>query len=229
MRFIPWSAGTEYAHVAQFAIGLMPQVKGTQAVFTPKAGTLQLWEKVDGLGLGTGIVIEPSRVVNMTSHTDAADQTQALCLARTDASGNRKLDAAEREAHVFRTSGTTSERRGALRGSIKRWLDRVHPEDRDRFRTAFDTLVELRRGKVSADIRLAAHDGTFRTFRMRVKPVLGGDGQVNRIVGTLQDVNEDRASRERLLHDAVHDSLTGLPNKQLLLDRLERALVRLAR
>ncbi|MDC9823634.1 EAL domain-containing protein [Devosia sp. ZB163] len=118
------------------------------------------------------------------------------------------------------------ERRGALRGSIKRWLDRVHPEDRDRFRTAFDTLVELRRGKVSADVRLAAHDGSFRTFRMRVKPVLGGDGQVNRIVGTLQDVNEDRASRERLLHDAVHDSLTGLPNKQLFLDRLERALVR---
>jgi diguanylate cyclase (GGDEF)-like protein len=118
------------------------------------------------------------------------------------------------------------ERRGALRGAIKRWLDRIHPDDRDRFRTAFDTLVELRRGKVSTDIRLSAHDGSHRTFRMRVKPVLGGDGQVTRIVGTLQDVNEDRASRDRLLHDAVHDSLTGLPNKQLLLDRLERSLAR---
>jgi diguanylate cyclase (GGDEF)-like protein/PAS domain S-box-containing protein len=118
------------------------------------------------------------------------------------------------------------EKRGALRGAIKRWLDRVHPDDRDRFRTAFDTLVELRRGKVSADMRVAGHDGNYRTFRMRVKPVLGGDGQVNRIVGTLQDVTEDRAARERLLHDAVHDSLTGLPNRQLFLDRLERALVR---
>lgn len=118
------------------------------------------------------------------------------------------------------------EKRGALRGAIKRWLDRVHPDDRDRFRTAFDTLVELRRGKVSADMRIAGHDGNYRTFRMRVKPVLGGDGQVNRIVGTLQDVTEDRAARERLLHDAVHDSLTGLPNRQLLLDRLERSLVR---
>ncbi|MCP8884958.1 sensor domain-containing phosphodiesterase [Devosia sp. XJ19-1] len=118
------------------------------------------------------------------------------------------------------------EKRGALRGAIKRWLDRVHPDDRDRFRTAFDTLVELRRGKVSADMRVSGHDGNFRTFRMRVKPVLGGDGQVNRIVGTLQDVTEDRAARERLLHDAVHDSLTGLPNRQLFLDRLERALVR---
>jgi len=118
------------------------------------------------------------------------------------------------------------ERRGALRGAIKRWLDRIHPEDRDRFRTAFDTLVELRRGKVSADIRVASHDGSYRTFRMRVKPVLGGDTQVNRIVGTLQDVTEDRSARDRLLHDAVHDSLTGLPNKQLFLDRLDRALIR---
>jgi len=118
------------------------------------------------------------------------------------------------------------EKRGALRGAIKFWLDRVHPDDRDRFRTAFDTLVELRRGKVSADMRIASHDGNYRAFRMRVKPVLGGDGQVNRIVGTLQDVTEDRASRERLMHDAVHDSLTGLPNRQLFLDRLERALVR---
>ncbi len=118
------------------------------------------------------------------------------------------------------------ERRGSMRGGIKRWLDRVHPDDRDRFRTAFDTLVELRRGKVSADMRVVGHDGNYRSFRMRVKPVLGGDGQVNRIVGTLQDVTGDRAARERLLHDAVHDSLTGLPNRQLFLDRLERALVR---
>ena len=64
------------------------------------------------------------------------------------------------------------EKRGTLRGAIKRWLDRVHPDDRDRFRTAFDTLVELRRGKVSADMRIASHDGSYRTFRMRVKPVL---------------------------------------------------------
>lgn len=118
------------------------------------------------------------------------------------------------------------ERRGGLRGSVKRWLDRIHPEDRDRFRTALDTLVELRRGKVNSTIRIVCHDGSYRAFRLRVKPVLGSDGQTSRIVGTLQDVSDQRAAQERLLHDSVTDSLTGMPNRELFLDRLNRAMLR---
>ncbi|MCB9993295.1 MAG: EAL domain-containing protein [Hyphomicrobiaceae bacterium] len=118
------------------------------------------------------------------------------------------------------------ERRGALRGSIKLWLDRVHPDDRDRFRTALDTLVELKRGKVNSYVRIAAHDGNYRGFRLRAKPVLDRDGQVSRIVGSLRDVTDEKISAERLLHDAVYDSFTGLPLRVLLLDRLDRALKR---
>jgi unsaturated rhamnogalacturonyl hydrolase len=70
------------------AIGLMPQVKGSEPVFSPKTGTMQVWEKLDGYGLGTGIAIDPSRVLGMRTFTDAAGQTQALCLAKTDATGS---------------------------------------------------------------------------------------------------------------------------------------------
>jgi unsaturated rhamnogalacturonyl hydrolase len=69
------------------AIGLMPQEKNPQPVFSPKTGTLMLWEIHEGLGLGTAVVIDPARVLDMKSHTDPAGQTQALCLARTDAAG----------------------------------------------------------------------------------------------------------------------------------------------
>ena len=69
------------------AIGLCPQVKGTEPVFSPKTGAMLLWEKLDGYGLGTGIVIDPARVVKMQPFTDAAGQAQALCLARTDDTG----------------------------------------------------------------------------------------------------------------------------------------------
>ncbi len=118
------------------------------------------------------------------------------------------------------------EKKGVLTGSVKRWLDRIHQDDRQRFRTALDTLIELNRGKINTDIRLQAKDGTYRSFRLRVKPVLGSNGQSVRIVGTLRDVSDERVAQKRLLHDSVNDALTGLPNKALFMDRLARAIIR---
>ena len=60
--------------------------------------------------------------------------------------------------------------------------------------------------------------------RCKARPVVGSDGEVVRLVGTLTDVTEFKNAEERLLHDAVHDNLTGLPNRELFLDRLEAVL-----
>ena len=49
-----------------------------------------------------------------------------------------------------------------------------------------------------------------------------------RCVGTLVDVTEQKKSEERLLHDAVHDNLTGLPNRELFMNRLE-AIISIAK
>ena len=50
----------------EVAIGLAPQVKDSKPVFSPKTGAMMIWEKFDGYGLGTGVVIDPARVVKMT-------------------------------------------------------------------------------------------------------------------------------------------------------------------
>ena len=118
------------------------------------------------------------------------------------------------------------ENKNTLKGSIKRFLDRVHFEDKERFRIALDTLIELHRGKINSDIRLMCKDKTYRSFRLKVMPVLGSNGQTVRIVGTLRDISDEKIAKERLLHDSVIDVLTGLPNKKLFMDRLERAIIR---
>ena len=117
-------------------------------------------------------------------------------------------------------------KRGALEGHARDWLEILHPGDRDRFKTTLDTAVELRRGRISQDFRLRSEDGHYRWFLLRARPVLGSDGEVVRCVGTLLDVTEERNAEERLLHDAVHDNLTGLPNRELFLDRLRAAITR---
>ena len=116
--------------------------------------------------------------------------------------------------------------RGSLEGPARDWLEILHPGDRDRFKTCLDTAAELRRGRIAQDFRLRAEDGHYRWFHLRARPMLGSDGEVIRCVGTLLDVTEERNAEERLLHDAVHDNLTGLPNRELFLDRLGSAITR---
>jgi diguanylate cyclase (GGDEF)-like protein/PAS domain S-box-containing protein len=113
---------------------------------------------------------------------------------------------------------------GALAGSAAHWLESLHPLDRDRFRATLDSVLEQRRGRVSQDFRMRTADGHYLWFALRARPVVGSDGEVVRLVGTLTDVTETKTAEERLLHDAVHDNLTGLPNRELFLDRLEAVL-----
>ncbi len=115
-------------------------------------------------------------------------------------------------------------KRGTLEGPAAKWLDVLHPLDRDRFRAALDNVLEQRRGRLTQDFRLRTQDGHYLWFALKARPVVGSDGEVVRLVGTLTDVTEFKNAEERLLHDAVHDNLTGLPNRQLYLDRLEAVL-----
>jgi diguanylate cyclase (GGDEF)-like protein/PAS domain S-box-containing protein len=115
-------------------------------------------------------------------------------------------------------------KRGTLESSAARWLDVLHPHDRDRFRAALDGIIDQRRGRLSLDVRLRTHDGHYLWFTLKARPVVGSDGEVVRMVGTLTDVTEFKKAEERLLQDAVHDNLTGLPNRELFIDRLEGAL-----
>jgi diguanylate cyclase (GGDEF)-like protein/PAS domain S-box-containing protein len=113
---------------------------------------------------------------------------------------------------------------GSLDGAAANWLEVLHPLDRDRFRATLDGIVEQRRGRIGQDFRMRTADGHYLWFTLRARPVVGTDGEVIRLVGTLTDVTEFKTVEERLLHDAVHDNLTGLPNRELFLDRLEAVL-----
>lgn len=116
--------------------------------------------------------------------------------------------------------------RGALNGPAQSWLPVIHHQDKSRFRAALDAVIDNRRGRLSQVFRLRGHDGHYRWLQLRARPVLGSDGEVIRCVGSLLDVSEAKTAEERLLHDAVHDNLTGLCNRELFLDRLSIELTR---
>lgn len=113
---------------------------------------------------------------------------------------------------------------GTMHGPARNWLPRLHPDDRDRFRATLDVLLEHRKGRLSHEFRIRAEDGHFHWLKIRARPVLGSNGEVIRCVGTIIDVTEQKNSIDRLLVDAMHDNLTGLPNREVFLDRLQAML-----
>jgi diguanylate cyclase (GGDEF)-like protein/PAS domain S-box-containing protein len=115
--------------------------------------------------------------------------------------------------------------RGQLEGPASAWLEFLHPFERDRYRACLDTMLEQRCGRINQEFRLRSADGHYFWFHMKARPVVSGGGDVIRVIGTLADVTEKKTAQERLLHDAVHDNLTGLPNRELFFDRLEAALL----
>ena len=104
------------------------------------------------------------------------------------------------------------------------WLGRVHPEDR----AALDSGLHACRNGTSTALesehRLRSRDGTYRWVHCRALAIPGAPIPATRLVGSITDITERRDLEEQLRHQALHDSLTGLPNRALVLDRAERML-----
>lgn len=115
---------------------------------------------------------------------------------------------------------------GDLSSRTDEFLRHLHPSDRERFRLALFTVQERRDGKICCDFRLRQADNNYRWFELEAAGVPGTDPRSFKCVGLMRDVTDTKRAHERLLHDAVHDSLTGLPNRELLLDRLQVSMAR---
>ena len=82
------------------------------------------------------------------------------------------------------------------------------------------SMQERTAASIRTDFRMRHADNSYRWFELEAASVPDADRRAMRCVGLMRDVTDAKRAQERLMHDAVHDSLTGLPNRELLLDRL---------
>jgi diguanylate cyclase (GGDEF)-like protein/PAS domain S-box-containing protein len=100
----------------------------------------------------------------------------------------------------------------------------VHPGDRDAVERTMTALTKQSDAPVQLEFRVRLRDGTSRWVLCRALGVASNGEPPRRIVGSVSDISQRKILEGQLRHAALFDQVTGLPNRQLLLDRLEVAM-----
>ena len=109
------------------------------------------------------------------------------------------------------------------------WFELVHDEDMPRLRAAIEAHLAGHTPHLQSEHRMRHADGTWRWVLTRGLAIRGPGGGATRIAGSMSDITDQRAAELQLQHDALHDALTGLPNRALFMDRVDQVVQRSTR
>lgn len=106
------------------------------------------------------------------------------------------------------------------------WLSRIHQEDHDRVRASIDAYLEGTTSNFEIEYRIRHFSDNYLWMMAKGLAIRTSSGRATRFAGSQTDVSERKSNEEQMIYDALHDTLTSIPNRTLLLDRIRQSLVR---
>lgn len=114
-------------------------------------------------------------------------------------------------------------KRGELTESSAIPLKIVHPDDKQMVEESLHAAQHRGEG-FGIDFRIVLANGDTRVVHAQAEVAHDDAGKPIRISGTIQDISERKKAEEQIQHLALHDGLTGLPNRLLFEEQVDKAL-----
>ncbi len=109
------------------------------------------------------------------------------------------------------------------------WFGLVHPDDLNQLHASIDAHLAGKTPHLQTEHRMRHADGSWRWMLTRGVAIHDAEGVATRMAGSMSDITDRRDAELKLEHDAMHDGLTGLPNRALFMDRVDQVLQRARR
>lgn len=104
------------------------------------------------------------------------------------------------------------------------WFDRVHPDDLHWVQREMTAHLDQQVPQFECQHRMLHQGGEYRWVLSRGSAIWNEDRRAIRIAGSQTDITTWKQAEEKLVYEALHDTLTGLPNRIFLMERLRQAL-----
>jgi diguanylate cyclase (GGDEF)-like protein/PAS domain S-box-containing protein len=113
--------------------------------------------------------------------------------------------------------------------SSDEWFNRIHPDDVERVKADLDMHLTGRSELFCSEFRMRHKNQQYRWMLSRGVAVFDAAGKPLRAAGSQTDITDRRMAEEQMRHDALHDTLTGLSNRALVMNRIAHRMTRARR
>jgi diguanylate cyclase (GGDEF)-like protein/PAS domain S-box-containing protein len=194
------------------------------ALFSP--ASLEAWSLYLFIGLIVLLAYQQWRVAQLRKNAVKREElfrivaeNAADMIALVDVKGHRLYNSPAYEKMLGYTSDDLAKTSS---------FEQIHPEDRMK---VLEASREARRTGVGAKLeyRIKHKNGTWKVLESTANTIKNADGDVEKLVIINRDITDRKVAEEQMEQNSFQDHMTGLPNRRLFLDRLQRSFARAKR